>query len=147
MKLILQRDVAKIGKRFATVDVPQGYALNHLIPTGAGVPATTENQKRIDAQKNRSKEKDESSLTQFKAACEALTGGTVTLEIDASDQGHLFEGLTKDKIADHLAQKGHVLAADTIELKAPLKDLGEHAISISLGDTSATFTLELTAKK
>jgi ribosomal protein L9 len=54
MKVILLRDVAKIGKRFAIVDVPDGYALNKLIPSKDAEPATTNNIKRINQLKERS---------------------------------------------------------------------------------------------
>ena len=42
MKVILLRDVAKIGKRFEVKEVPTGHALNFLIPKKLAEPATTE---------------------------------------------------------------------------------------------------------
>ena len=53
MKVILLQDVAKIGKRFETVDVPDGYALNMLIPKRMAEPATPENLKRVDARRTK----------------------------------------------------------------------------------------------
>ena len=40
MKVILLRDVAKLGRRFAVVEVPDGFALNQLIPKGMAEAAS-----------------------------------------------------------------------------------------------------------
>ena len=48
MKVILLKDVAKIGRRFEIKEVPDGYALNKLIPKNMAQFATPENIKRIE---------------------------------------------------------------------------------------------------
>ena len=53
MKVILLRDVAKIGRRFEIVEVPDGYALNKLIPKKDAEAATPANVKRIQQNKDR----------------------------------------------------------------------------------------------
>ena len=50
MKVILLQDVAKIGRRFDVITVPDGYGMNQLIPKGMAKPATPENLKAIQAQ-------------------------------------------------------------------------------------------------
>ena len=50
MKVILLQDVAKIGKRSDLVEVPDGYAMNQLIPKRMAETATAQNKKRIAKQ-------------------------------------------------------------------------------------------------
>ena len=53
MKIILLKDIAKVGKRYDVKDVNSGHALNFLIPKGLAVSATKEAIKRIDLEKAR----------------------------------------------------------------------------------------------
>ena len=47
MKVILLKDVAKIGRRHEVAEVPDGYALNMLIPKGLAKAGTPENIKKL----------------------------------------------------------------------------------------------------
>lgn len=48
MKVILKRDVAKVGRKNEIKNVADGYARNSLIPQGLAVPATAENLAKIE---------------------------------------------------------------------------------------------------
>ena len=49
MKVILLRDVARLGRKGTVADVPTGYAMNQLIPSKSAAPATPENLKKADS--------------------------------------------------------------------------------------------------
>lgn len=145
MKVILQRDVAKIGRRFDVVEVPDGYALNMLIPKGSALVATKENIKRVDAQKERTAKEHKESDEAFKNACAQLEGGVIKIGASANEKGHLFKGVGKEEILAGLTEKGHIIHTSSIELDTPIKEVGEHSITITEGDASATFTLVIEA--
>ncbi len=46
MRVILLRDIARLGRKGEIKDVPDGHAFNFLIPGKHAVPATAENTKR-----------------------------------------------------------------------------------------------------
>ncbi|MBW6458853.1 MAG: 50S ribosomal protein L9, partial [FCB group bacterium] len=52
MKVILKKDVEKLGKTGDVVSVKDGYARNYLIPQGLGIGATRSNMKIVDELKS-----------------------------------------------------------------------------------------------
>lgn len=146
MKVILLRDVAKLGKRFSVAEVPDGYALNQLIPKGMAEAATGENLKRIGARMEKQQTDKVSSETDFKVALAALQVTPLTLTADANAQGHLFKGVKASDIATAAAAAHHAVPLSSIVLKEPIKSLGEHVITASMGAVSGEFTLMVTSK-
>jgi peptidylprolyl isomerase len=65
MKVILLQDVAKIGKRFEVANVPDGYALNQLIPKRMAEPATPANMKKIERRQAERTASAEASTARF----------------------------------------------------------------------------------
>ena len=53
MKIILIKDVKKIGRKYEIKEVADGYALNALIPYGLAVPATPNYLKGMEERKKR----------------------------------------------------------------------------------------------
>ena len=49
MKIILLKDVAKVGRKFDLKEVSDGYAANLLIPRGLAVVATNDAIKRMES--------------------------------------------------------------------------------------------------
>ena len=53
MKLLLRRDITKVGLAGDVVDVREGYARNYLIPQHLGVEPTKANLKMVEEDKKR----------------------------------------------------------------------------------------------
>lgn len=144
MKVILQKDVAKIGRRLDVVDVPDGYALNHLIPQGSARPATKGNVRQVEAQKAKREGEVAAADAEFADVCARITAQTVQLTADANEKGHLFKGINATDIAATLDAAGYSVPETAIELSEPIKELGDHALTLSRGEHRATFTLQVT---
>ena len=146
MKVILLQDVARIGKRFEVKEVPDGHALNFLIPRKMAEPATAENLKRIAARTQKIAAGKSGTLALFSTLLAALKGQVVEMAVTANEQGHLFKGVKAEDIAQHVSALHGKLSAAQVLLEAPLKDLGEHEIALAEGAERGSFTLKLVAK-
>jgi len=146
MKVILLRDVAKLGRRFEPTVVPDGYALNKLIPQGLAEAATPENIKRVLARKDKQEIDATSQAEAFIAVCEALKDITVTLTVEANEKQHLFKAVKESDVARALADAGYAISTDLIKLAEPIKALGVYEVAIQLADKHGLVKLEVIKK-
>jgi len=149
MKVILLKDVAKIGRRFEVVVVPDGFALNKLIPRKMAQAATAENLKRLQNVSSKQTEDKEQQISAFKEALLLLEDTPVTMEVEANAEGRMFSALKAEAIAEAVHKASTELSsigAEHIVLKTPIKSTGEHKIELVSGPVHGTLTLILTSK-
>lgn len=143
MKVILLQDVAKIGRRHEVAEVPDGYALNMLIPKGMAEPATPENLKRQKARSQVVSAAVAASDSDFAVALEKLAGVTLTVAAEVNEQGHLFEALKPGAIVTSAAEHGAVLNEAQVVLPDPIKEAGTHTITLTHGQQSGVITINV----
>ena len=143
MKVILLKDVAKIGLRNEIVDVPNGYAANKLIPNKMAEPATPANLKR--AQKVHTDKAGATADVEaaFAAAKTALAVEALTITAEMNDQDHTFQAVSADEVAAAAAAKKIVIAAEAIDFSEPVKSAGEHSVKLTMGAQSTDFTINV----
>ncbi len=146
MKVILLRDVARLGKRFSVAEVPDGYALNQLIPKGMVEAATPENLKRVGARIEKQQSTKVSTESDLVVALAALKDSPITIAVQANAQGHLFKAVKAADIAVAAAAAGHAIPLETIVLAEPIKSLGDHQIGVKMAAVVGEFTLTLISK-
>lgn len=147
MKVILLQDVAKIGKRAEVVEVPNGYALNQLIPKGMAQPATKQNRKRV-AQLQAKAEQDAAAVAEtFTQTVAALQQDPLQITAEANEQGHLYQGIGAKEIAAAATARGHALQSEQVTLSAPIKTLGEHTITLTQGTATDEVPVTITAAR
>lgn len=146
MKVILLRDVAKIGKRNEVKEVPSGYALNMLIPRKLALIATPENLKKITALHAQQAKSTEYHEAQFDAAFATLMAAPLALKMEANAQGSLFKAIRPDDVVHAAAGVGAVIEAAHVVIGEPIKHIGEHTITLKSGKKTGTFVLQVIAK-
>ncbi len=146
MKVILLQDVAKIGKRYQVATVPDGYALNQLIPKKMAQPATPENLKRVQKMAATTTASRAAHKERFDAAVVALKATPLQLTADANEQSHLFKAVSVTEIVKAAAAAGVTIDESEVHLAAPLKSLGEQEIELVQGDARATITIVINKK-
>ena len=146
MKVVLLRDVARIGKRHEVKEVPDGHALNMLIPRKLALSATPENLKKVAAL--RTKQASDAALTvsHFEDALKMLNEKPLEIRVEANAQGHLFKGVKIEDIIQAGRAVGVHLEADQIDLKHPLKEVGEHQIHLASGERRGACIVSIIAK-
>jgi large subunit ribosomal protein L9 len=143
MKVILLRDVAKVGRKGQVCEVPAGHAANFLIPRKLAVPATSENMKRHAADTARHTQDEERAKEAFESVLAALAGKTIAYLAPANDHGSLFKGIHAADIAQRLKDEGFVIDARSIILPQPIKEIGTHTIPLKQGAQEGELTLEV----
>jgi len=147
MKVILLQDVAKIGRRFDVVTVPDGYGMNKLIPQGMAKPATPENLKAIQAQSATNDAAKAQADEAFAAMTEKLKDVTLEVAVEANEEGRMFQALKAEAIAEEIKVKTDTaVRADQIVIKEPIKQVGEHTVQLVSGDTHVEVTITVVAK-
>lgn len=146
MKVILLQDVAKIGKRHSVVNVPDGYAINQLIPKKLAEPATPVNLKRALQRNAIVAASKEAGEARFDAAVAALADKTVSVSADANEQEHLFQAIHETDIVSAAVAAGVDVDVDMVKIKTPIKSLGKHEVTLVGGKKDHVFTIEVIKK-
>lgn len=133
MKVILQEDIKKLGKKGEVVEVKEGYARNYLLPKKLAVEANQANMKELDRQKQIKSQKAEQELKEAKELAVKINNVTVTLKVKSGENGKLFGAVTSKDIADNLA-KVHKINIDKrkIDLSENIKSIGNYELKVKL---------------
>ncbi len=148
MKVILLKNVQNVGQKYEIKNVSDGYALNFLIPNHLAEVAQASAVKKIEQLKLHEDLKRKTHESALHESLKKVEGQTLTTEAKVNDKGHLFKGIHKDEIAILLKEKAGVdVSSDYITLEKPIKEVGSHAIPLTIGDSMVQFTLEVLAEK
>ncbi|MEN9921013.1 MAG: hypothetical protein RL538_906 [Candidatus Parcubacteria bacterium] len=146
MKVILLRDVAKIGRRNDIVDLPDGYALNQLIPKKWAEAATPANIKKITTAKAAVAAHHQADDVRFEEMATMLQKERITLSADANANGHLFKAIHESDIISAAAQKGVTLDKTWVHPKGQIKELGVFDIFLKRAGKEREFQIEVVKK-
>lgn len=142
MKVILLKDVAKVGRKFETKNVADGYGRNFLIGRGFAILATPENERKIATQKKAWDAERMLNEELLLKNLSALTDAKIFLQHKVNEEGHLFAGIKKEELVEALKKQAHIdLLPEHIMLEKPIKTLGEHKVDAGLHGKTATFTV------
>ncbi len=133
MKVILLKDIAKIGKRFDIKDLPNGYA-THLMRTGVVEMATDKKVSNLNSMKKANKIAKEDKQEGLVGAIAKIKSEGISIIAKANEDGGLFEGITAVKLQEVIADSIVELPISNIDLTNPIKEVGEHTIELVDGD-------------
>ena len=131
MKVILLQNVAKIGQKGDIKEVSEGYAINYLLPRKLAKFADKSAIKETEEGKKARSQKEEALQSRVKAILAKINGQTIEIIQKANEKGHLFAQVHIKEIADAIAEKGFKeISEDWINLKNPIKEVGNHEINL-----------------
>ncbi len=132
MKIILIKDIPKIGRKGDVKDIADGYALNFVLPKKFGIRATDAEIKKLENMKSAIESERKLQEDLLSKSLGNLAEITVTLTEKANEKGHLFEGIKAERLAQEIQkQSGIALNAGFIELEKPIKEIGDYIIPVS----------------
>ncbi len=142
VRLILKDEVYGLGDAGDLVSVKPGYARNYLLPQGKAEIATESRVKAFEHQKAVIAEKLAKEMKDVEAVKTKIEKLKLEFEAAAGEGGKLFGSVTSSHIAAQLAEKGVEIDRRKIDLKDPIKMVGDHEVSLKVrGDVRATIQL------
>ncbi|MBL7142573.1 MAG: 50S ribosomal protein L9 [Candidatus Pacebacteria bacterium] len=132
MKIILLKDVERVGKQFEVKEVKEGYARNFLIDKGLAKPATEEALKWLEVQKEIQEKKAEEELKKAQELASKIDDMELAIAVKVGEEGQLFESINAQKISDKLKEMGFEVKKTQVDLPEPIKEIGEFPVKIKL---------------
>jgi len=146
MKVLLLKNVKKIGKKGEVLEVKEGYARNFLIPGGLAVEASGGALKQVEEGKKAQDRKKTREKEEAEALGQKLGNFSLTILHKAGDENKLFGSITSAEIAEALAQKGVEIEKKKIILEEPIRHVGRHDVKVKL-HPEVTAVLSVTVEK
>ena len=145
MKLILTHEVNGLGAPGDVVEVKNGYGRNYLLPRGFAIRWTRGGQKQIDLIQRARKARDIRTLDEAQQVAGRVSALNVRLKQRAGQGGRLFGSVTPADIVEAVqATGGPELDKRRIEIKNPIKSVGDHKVQVRLHpDVAATIKLDI----
>lgn len=133
MKVVLRKDVEKLGEAGSVQTVADGFARNYLIPKGLAVLATP-GELKVVAENARVREmKIARQEKQLQDLADKIGGQRLEFVARSGDQGRLYGSITAGDIAERLsAAVGQEIDRRKIVLADPIRTVGEHVVAVHL---------------
>jgi len=142
---VLRADMARLGKRGDIVDVSDGYARNHLIPSGAAIGATPGVADQAGAMRRSRDRRDAREREGAQSVAQRLVPVVITIPARAGREGRLFGSVTASDVVEAVQrQTGIEIDRRRLLDTEPLKQVGMHEIPVRLhSDVEFHLTVEV----
>jgi large subunit ribosomal protein L9 len=132
MKVLLLKDVFKLGRAGDVKRVADGYGRNYLLPQGLAVLATPGALQQVDRIKSQATVQRNALNEQLGDVAEQLNGMVLSFSARASETGKLYGSITTQMIADSISKKTGLEINKRQVYSQPLRALGEHSVQVRL---------------
>lgn len=133
MKIILQQDEKKLGKKGDLVEVSEGYARNYILPKKIGVEATPANMNDLKLKKANDEKIAREQLEAAKELAAQLEEKIVEVKIKAGEGGKTFGSVSAKEISGALKEQyGIDVDKKKLQLPEALKNLGSYEVAVRL---------------
>ena len=146
MKVILNEDVTKLGKKGEVVDVSEGYGRNFLIPKHLAEPATKANLNAAAERASNKAHRAQQSADEARLMAAQLAKIELVVPVNIGDNGKLFGKVTGQTIADALKSKNVDIDKKKISIKGEVTGEGKYEAVIKV-HPEITATLSFTVVK
>lgn len=132
MKVILQKDVEKIGTIGQILNVADGFARNYLIPKGLAVKAAENNLAHLEHQKKALSAKINKEKKDAEKLAQKIAEFSCTIAKKVGENEKLFGSVTSADIEEALTKEGFKISRKDIVLEEPIKALGVYTVLVKL---------------
>lgn len=133
MKVIFQEEVRNVAKKFDVKEVSDGYARNFLFPNKLAEPATPSAMKKLDALRAEHDKNEADLLARLHEIAKKINETKIEFMVKADKSGAVFGSVNKESVLKALREHELVRTERIdIDLKYPLKEIGEYSVPIDL---------------
>jgi len=132
MKILLIKDVYKLGRAGDVKKVADGYGRNFLLPQGMAVLATPGALKQVENIRNKAAVRRAEQNQEMSGLAGMLKGMYVTFPVKAGENGKRYGSITNAMIAEALTKKiGATIDRHLVEVQ-PIRTIGSFKASVRL---------------
>jgi large subunit ribosomal protein L9 len=132
MKVMLLKDVYKLGRAGDVKKVADGYGRNYLIPQGLAALATPGMLKQVDHIRTQAAVRRQVLNEEMGGVAELLAGKVFIFASKAGETGKLYGSITTQMITDAINQKFGMEIDRHQIICQPIRTLGEHIAQVRL---------------
>lgn len=132
MKVLLLKDVHKLGRAGDVKKVANGYGRNYLIPQGLAVLATPGALKQVERIRAAADVRRAELNQELGGVAAALNGQVLLFPVRASETGRMYGSITSRLIAEEIQQKFSVEISHRQIETEPIRNLGRYTVPIRL---------------
>jgi large subunit ribosomal protein L9 len=135
MKVVLVRDVPRVGKAGDVKEVADGYARNFLLRRNLALPATPAAMKDVESRLRKQDQEEQRHVDELNKVAEQLEGLILTFSIKAKavEGERLYGSIRDNQIAEELVRlTGAAIDRAMVILEAPIRTLGTHELTVRL---------------
>jgi|SRR5277367_5794145 len=148
MQIILQEDIEKLGHRGDVVTVKPGYARNFLLPRKLAIEASTGNMNALERIRTSLAKKTATELDAAQKQANLLNGISLNFTRKTGENDQMFGSVTTGDISESLAAQNFKVDKRQVQLKDPIKAIGEYPITIKVfRDVTAQITVHVTKEE
>ena len=132
MKVMLIKDVYKLGHAGDIKKVADGYGRNFLLPQGLAVLATAGALKQVEKIRKQAEIRRAKENSELQGLADQIKGVVVTFGAKAGDTGKLYGSITTQDVATAVSEETRFeVKKHQIDMQ-PIRNLGEYTASIRL---------------
>ena len=132
MKVMLIKDVYKLGRAGDVKKVADGFGRNFLIPQGLAVLATAGALKQVERIKGQAEVRRNTQNEELKGVAELIQGVALDFTVKAGETGKLYGSITTQDVATALTEKIRYEVKRQLVDMMPIREIGEYTAHIRL---------------
>ncbi|NJC28110.1 50S ribosomal protein L9 [Neolewinella antarctica] len=133
MKVIMLKDVDKVGDKHEVITVKNGFGRNYLLPRGLAIIGNASNMGRLNEMVRREDAQESKRLDVYKEMAQKLAGQTLKVGVKAGATGRIFGSITELSVKQQLKEQfGITIERKKIQLPEDAKEVGVYTLTLNL---------------
>ena len=144
MKVVLTKDVPKVGKKGEVAEVSRGFGVNYLISKGLAEHATKDSIQKARQKTKERKERESKQEEALDSLFKRVNGKKFQIKAEASKSGRLYGSLDQSAVEKDLAKQWGISGegvAVQADLAQPIRDTGKYPLDVKVSGRGKEQTL------